>query len=237
MPEKHHYFPIFLQRRWAGKDGRVCVYSKPYKVVKPLRRHPDAVGFEYDLYTLPGVEYEAASHLERRFFQQTDDEAARALEIIEQDAHSSLDAKLRSGWSRFVMSLIHRSPDEVRKVFEEIPKHVAFSEQIFERDYARLRRPDEPETFEEFKRLRPTNPAGRAAVMLIQSIIDSRIVGNHFVRMSWSIVSPRSSHTFLTSDRPIIMTNGLASPEAHLSLPIGPRKLSSLRIEWKLFTI
>jgi hypothetical protein len=83
MPEKHHYLPIFYQKRWAGADGQVCVYSKPHKEVKALRRHPDRVGFEFDLYTIPGVEFEAASHLERRFFLQTDNDASQALASFE----------------------------------------------------------------------------------------------------------------------------------------------------------
>jgi hypothetical protein len=65
MSEKHHYFPIFYQKRWAGADGKICVYSKPYDKVKAFRRHPSQVGFQYDLYTIPGVEFEAASHLAR----------------------------------------------------------------------------------------------------------------------------------------------------------------------------
>jgi hypothetical protein len=28
---------------------------------------------------------------------------------------------------------------------------------------------------------------------------------------------------FLTSDRPIIMTNGMTGPDAHFGLPIGPQ--------------
>jgi len=117
MPEKHHYFPIFYQKRWAGADGRVCVYSRPYKKVKPNRKHPDSVGFQYDLYTIPGVDYETASHLERRFFLQTDNDAAQALARFETDPQTPLDTRLRSGWSRFVMSLIHRAPEEVAAFF------------------------------------------------------------------------------------------------------------------------
>jgi hypothetical protein len=43
--------------------------------------------------------------------------------------------------------------------------------------------------------------------------------------MICTIVSPPSSYPLLTSDRPIMMTNGLQDPDAHLTLPIGPRKL------------
>jgi hypothetical protein len=123
------------------------------------------------------------------------------------------------------MSLIHRAPEEVAIFFREVAKHVEHAEREFEENYATLRLPTEPETFEEFRLKRPSNPAGRAAAMLIQEVIDNRFVGNHFNRMIWAIVSAPSSYPFLTSDRPIIMTNGMSKPESHLAMPIGPRTL------------
>ena len=61
--------------------------------------------------------------------------------------------------------------------------------------------------------------------MLIQQVIDSQLVGNHVNRMIWTILQPPSSYPFLTSDRPVIMTNGLSEPGSHLALPIGPKRL------------
>ncbi|TAL81003.1 MAG: DUF4238 domain-containing protein [Beijerinckiaceae bacterium] len=226
MPEKHHYLPIFYQARWAtGGDRQVCVYKKPQNEVKTKRRHPAFQGYEVDLYTIPGVEYEAASHLEHQFFLQADDDAAVALQQFERDQKTALDNRLRSGWSRFVISLIHRGPEEIQRFFDEVKRHVQDAEREFEENYATLRLPTEPTTFEEFRLKRPTNLAGRAAAMLIQKVIDNVNVGNHLNNMIWTILSPPSSYPFLTSDRPVIMTNGMIKPESHLALPIGPRKL------------
>lgn len=48
-------------------------------------------------------------------------------------------------------------------------------------------------------------------------------MGGHLNQMRWSVVTFRKlKHTLLTSDRPIIMTNGLVKPSDHLLLPIGP---------------
>jgi len=225
MPEKHHYFPIFYQKRWAGIDGRVCVYSKPHNELKAVRRHPARVGFQNDLYTVPGVEFEAASQLERRFFLRADNDAAEALAVLGANPGAALDERLRSGWARFVMSLIHRAPEEVAAFFVEIGKITEDAERRFQENYSTLRRANEPETFEEFKRTRPSNPGGRAAVILIQRVIDSQFVGDHFVRMIWTILQVSGAYPFLTSDRPILMTNGIANPGSHLALPIGPRRL------------
>ena len=76
MREKHHYLPTFYQKRWAGSDGTAVYYTVPHKTAKALRRHPDQMGFQYDLYTIPGVDFEKASYLERQFFLATDNDAA-----------------------------------------------------------------------------------------------------------------------------------------------------------------
>jgi Protein of unknown function (DUF4238) len=45
-------------------------------------------------------------------------------------------------------------------------------------------------------------------------------------KMRWSVVTfARERYTLLTSDRPIIMTNGIVGKNDHLAIPIGPRKL------------
>jgi hypothetical protein len=33
--DKHHYVPVFYTKEWAGLDGRVCEYSRPFREVKP----------------------------------------------------------------------------------------------------------------------------------------------------------------------------------------------------------
>ena len=51
-------------------------------------------------------------------------------------------------------------------------------------------------------------------------------MGGHLNQMRWSIVTFKNArHTLLTSDRPIIMTNGLVKPRDHLAIPIGPLAL------------
>ena len=70
MREKHHYIPVFYLKRWTGSDGRLCVYCRPYVRVKANRKHPDATGYEYDLYVIEGAGAETAGHLEGRFLRR-----------------------------------------------------------------------------------------------------------------------------------------------------------------------
>jgi hypothetical protein len=42
--------------------------------------------------------------------------------------------------------------------------------------------------------------------------------------MQWRVLTlGNAPYSFLTSDRPIIMTNGLTGPDAHFGLPISPQ--------------
>jgi hypothetical protein len=115
MPEKHHYIPVFYLKRWADKDGdgRLCVYSRPYDRVKVNRKHPDATGYEYDLNAIRGADAETEGHLEGRFFLRADNDAARALDILQTGRCDLMDASVRSAWSRFLMTLLHRNPERV----------------------------------------------------------------------------------------------------------------------------
>ncbi|RWO35013.1 MAG: DUF4238 domain-containing protein [Mesorhizobium sp.] len=82
-PKKHHYIPVFYLKRWAGEDGRLCEFSRPYDHrVKPRRTHPAGTGYEENLYSMQGFEPELAQQIEERFFKFTDSLAADALDRL-----------------------------------------------------------------------------------------------------------------------------------------------------------
>lgn len=130
----------------------------------------------------------------------------------------------KSEWIRFVMSLMHRTPERVEYlkaiVEAEYPKLVA----EYRAKWSAVRKPTDPETFEEFEATAAPNPPGRALAVLLQKLIDSKIVGEHLGKMQWRVLTlTNTPYPFLTSDRPIIMTNGLTGPDAHLGLPVSPQ--------------
>ena len=56
--------------------------------------------------------------------------------------------------------------------------------------------------------------------------MDSEPLGNHLNRMAWVITPLRSSYSLLTSDRPLVMPNGLQQSGLRFwPMPIGPRRL------------
>lgn len=227
MAEDNHYIPIFYQRRWATcADRRVCVYSRPYKDVHVQRKHPKGIGYQRDLYTVTNVDAAVATYLERHFFKVTDDLGAKTLSVIEAGQWKQLmDTATRSGWTRFIISLLHRNPEQVGKSLEIVSQYVAILKPQYEKLYHDKKDANHPPTFDEFWQDILPEVVGRTWIRLIQTTIDSRFVGNHFNNLIWRILDFKSSYTFLTGDRPIIMTNGMNSTDSHLAIPIGPRKL------------
>ena len=47
--DKHHFIPAFNLKGWSNSEGFLIEYSRPHKVVKPQRRHPNATGYQRDL--------------------------------------------------------------------------------------------------------------------------------------------------------------------------------------------
>lgn len=225
MPQKNHYLPVFYQKRWAGTDGRVYSYSRPHKAAIVLRRHPSAVGYETDLYTVRGGDPVVASYLEQHFFKTTDDLGARALATIERGQWNPMEAHTRSNWTRFVMSLLHRTPEEIRAIFDLVSKFAGTARQIFETRYVAIKNASDPATFEEYWKAQLSDFIGRIWITATQRTIDSRKIGEHINNLFWRVIEIHGYYTFMTCDRPIVMTNGLDKPDGHLALPIGPRKL------------
>src|SRR5258708_2102701 len=57
-------------------------------------------------------------------------------------------------------------------------------------------------------------------------LMDSERVGEFLNRMVWEAIAIEyPQFPMLTSDRPLIMTNGLADPRSHILLPISPNRV------------
>jgi hypothetical protein len=163
----------------------------------------------------------------RHFFRITDNGAALVAQELRAGGLVDWFSMDRSSWSRFIISLMLRNLEYVARMAAEV---VSFydpaSGKYNNAKYQEIRQPDDPETFEEYVANSVYHPAGRMSAYALQTIIDSPQMGGHLNKMRWSVVTFKNGrHTLLSSDRPIIMTNGVIGPEDHLALPIGPRML------------
>ncbi len=218
--QKHHYIPALYSKGWAGPDGCICEYSRPFRTVKPRRVDPDGTGYERGLYTVKDPR--VGEYIEDVFFKRTDDDAAKVLQKLRLGGEIVWTNETRSAWTRFVFSLMVRTPEHVKRLAAEVADYYDTKNIGINERYRTLRGPEEPETYAEYV-ARNGHPAARASAITLQTLVDSKTMGGHFIQMRWSIIRfTGMRRNLLTSDRPLIMTNGLGQPDGHLALPIGP---------------
>jgi hypothetical protein len=225
---KHHYIPVFYLKRWAGADGLLCEYSRPHNDVKVLRKSPKATGYVRGLYNIPGLPPKLAGQLETRFLSLADDWAARAHQVLLSSDRSIdfPDLRTKAGWARFVYSLVLRTPEYLAQHQQRFIENAADVVDSIKDDYENLRKETDPPTFEEFRAKFLANPANTSIHRYLHRLIDSETVILRICEMRWFTVwVDDSPFPLLTSDRPVIMTNGLQRHDSHIVVPLSPRQL------------
>jgi len=227
-PHDHHYIPVFYLKRWVNpRTKKVIEFSKPHedaakRIVVRKRRFPTATGFLRDGYTLIGVKPEDRQALENRIMVPVDNAAADALERLY--AGGTLAPKEYFGWTRFIASLILRTPQDV-----EIMKRgmKAVYDKTVKETIGSLRRKGykTPSAKEIIARMTKEDYETEALI-LIGSLIENPISYRSLLGLSWKVFDlPLDAPSFLTSDQPVIRTNGLKKEISYIVMPIGPRKL------------
>ncbi|MGT2437804.1 DUF4238 domain-containing protein [Bradyrhizobium betae] len=221
---KHHYIPVLYLSQWA-RNGRFTEISRPAGRDRAESRGTGARGTGYvrGLYRLTGdnIPEELAEQVERKFMGTVDNLAKEALDIVLHNSHTNWTDKTRSAWARFVNGLIFRVPERVasaRKFLEE------FWLADFEKHKAKYdaQRAESAPDFLDYV----IHDVNRDTLEFMMKQIDNVRIGTLLGRMRWRTidVAPVGRPLF-TSDRPVIMSNGLAYDDAHLLLPVSPTRL------------
>jgi hypothetical protein len=135
-----------------------------------------------------------------------DTDASRALEKIIAGETDNWSGPLRSGWTRFILSLLFRNPEAVATIKGHIIQMWDEGTKALQADYAARRRAGDPETVEEFLAKHEPNAAQIDAANFLTDVIDNDRVGKTVFEMKWSRIDlSKSTHQLLTSDRPINM--------------------------------
>ena len=223
-PRRHHYLPEFFLKRWAGADGRVFAYSRPYRDVVRRRVFPSETGFELDLYAaLARATPAARQAFETDFMSPLDDLAAKALTSIETTGKRPSDPKLVDAWVGFVLSLMWRSPGRLEFMRRKLMKgEIGISDSVRSR-YDALRGEDTRD-FDTYRATLDHAAYDDLLQRLVQNLITSEFLGGHIQRMHWLVgtLAP-TERPLLLSDDPVMASNGFGTPEGFLILPIGPR--------------
>jgi Protein of unknown function (DUF4238) len=222
--DKHHYIPKFYLKQWALTGGKLCEFRKPREKVVDRMRDPDGTGYVRGLYTFdthsPNEDF-----LERKFLLKADNDANLALEQL-LALNVNLPIPLRIAWARFLMTLLHRNPENIRRIREIVINELPSLMQDPLEEYGSLRRSHDPPTFDEYRAAVPKMDTERATIMLLQGVMDSKAVGSQLCGMIWTVVrinNPREP--LLTCDCPLMTTDGIGHEHGHIVLPISPYAL------------
>ncbi|WP_246648211.1 DUF4238 domain-containing protein [Rhizobium laguerreae] len=227
-PTKHHYIPAFYLSRWAGTLGKVTEFAKVHGgkiVTKP--KMPERTGYKERLYEMQGVEPELAQQFEEKYFKPIDTMAADALEMLYRHGHNAAwTAKSRTAWTRFMMSLLLRCPEDIDAFREWWHDDFASTDAEAEARYQATRTPGDPATFSDYLDSQPLAVKERYMIEMLNSLLEHDSVGTNINNMEWRVLeTPASAPRLLTSDRPVIRSNSLKGDQGHIALPIGPRLL------------
>ena len=231
-PIRHHYSPQFYLRQWAGPDGRLFRYHRPYSRTVVSRHSPEHTGFEDYLYTVEGGD--DPQIVEKGFFSNIDNYAAPILEVLARlgpglvtlgKDHFGSDQ--RSDWARFINSLQLRGPHSLAEIDTVLRRNVRDN---FERKhgeaYRATKQPGDPESVYEHARQKVPSLLADAHKFLLPQMIDDEQIGRVIINMIWAVLDlSNAPHSLLTSDRPYITSHGLLSSECLLSVPLSPTRL------------
>ena len=224
VPVDHHFLPQFFLKRWIDPQIKeLWEYSRPREKIVVRRRATSATGKQKHLYTVDGLaEPELREQVELKLMQPIDTFGAEALEEMLRTGERPQQKKHRDGWARFVMSVMHRSPDRMRYFAERIARERDELANEMEGEYARLRRDFDPETLQEF--LASSELAvSSARAILLRSMVDSSQIGEVIIGMRWSLIRlPQVRFGLLTGDDPVITSNGLGHKRSFILLPVAP---------------
>lgn len=222
--QKHHYIPEFYLKQWAGPDGRLIEFCRRhYNQVIPRPTHPGGTGYIRGLYTMRDAPQHVADLFEDRYLSVADGIAAESLRVM-LDNHMVPTGDQKIGWTRFMLSLLYRTP-------EGIARSSAMVKQWFEdhqleelrKVYAELKRPEDPATPEEYMKLHGNLATSRTTIQHLMDIIESVRVREAFMAMQWHLGRIAGlKHSLLTSDRPYVMTDGIAHADSHFVMPLSP---------------
>ena len=207
-PRKHHYLPEWYLSRWKrpwNGDEVIWEFGRvgPQKELHARYRHPSATGYAPDLYTIPNLAPEEAAEIETKLLQIIDDRGAKAVSMAERG--EAAGPKDKAGLVQFMLSMLHRSPERIdyleRRLVQDLANNPLFDG-------------EDPAVFR----------AG--ALNAFAELVQSQLMIDRMMQMRTFVINlGDEAHDLLTSDSPLMMSNGMSHKDVFVMLPTGPRTL------------
>ncbi|MBS1079117.1 DUF4238 domain-containing protein [Gluconobacter kondonii] len=220
---KNHYIPIFYTKRWADTDGKIIEFFRPrlqFKIVNK-KKYPSATGYKENIYTLKNLSPDTTTWIEDFLFKILDNKASLSLDYISQNLRADT-SDLRCSFGRLLWSLLRRNPEQIiklRLLWDEA--HLGVMDSI-EDEYQKLRSPQNPETFEEFKEEYELNSADSGFAYLMYLAMSGDEVISHLINCKWKFIRFSGGFSLLTSDRPVLFHSGALYSDFHVIFAISP---------------
>ena len=202
---KHHYIPEFYTKRWAIDNGKMVRFKRtPNGKIHHKKVTPGAIGYEYNLYTDPKLSGHDAQVIEDKLFRSVDQCGSNIIiDLIK--GRMPLTSKSRSKWVAFMLSLACRTPKDLsacKKAFALLVEELSPNESID-----------------------PMVP-DQLAKNYLWTFMRNKFLGDLLANMTWDIIDfTGSGYSLLTSDNPIIMSNGLQPLAGHCAIALSPAHL------------
>lgn len=226
-PKKHHYIPQFLLEQWT-EGGKLYRYTQP--IPGKISRHhkpPKATGFQKSLYQIPNLPDNLAQKVETEVMKPIDDLAADALKkLLTKEGFSNLTDDNRIAWVTFIQAIALRTPDSFSAYKTAIAATYASDRKCCEvqAEYKKTKRPDDPDTYSEYLAINAPVTLEQEPFYVLSDVIQNKELGQYIVNMRWYILEI-SNGSFLLSDEPLLMSNGIKFSNGYIALPISPTKL------------
>lgn len=227
-PVKHHYLTVFYLNRWAGEDGQVCRFSRPYgDTVVAERVWPKGTAYEEHLYSMRTPDGPPIADMELDFMSRLDSEAAEAMGLLEQGLpESKWEKRLRSAWSRFIWAQSIRTPSEIAQLKSSVKEAWSEATPGLQEAYDAQRPEGAPERVDDWLATLDPYTEDRFALTIARRSMDHSGIGQIINNMRWKVLDFEGCGIpLLTSDNPVWMTTTLAEPDASILMPIGPASL------------
>lgn len=218
---KHHYIPVFYLREWVDSKNRLVEFSRPTgKEVKARETAPTGTGYVRGLYRMDHLTGEAAEAFERYFFSMVDNLAKDGLDILMSRKPPPWTDRTRSAWSRFVVGMLFRNPERIAATRRYIEDFTLANYEAGKLVYEAQKSEEDPDYLEYIVR-----SVAFSTIDWTKGMLEDSKIGQHLNNMYWAVRDVSDSGLKLfTSDRPVVMTNGLAYDWSNLVMPISPTK-------------
>jgi len=145
-----------------------------------------------DLYALPGVSDKTRHKIESMFMAPVDNSAALARDLLLQGLIPT--GELRPVWARFLLSLLMRSPEQIRTFKSKIVGDWQNPSVALQARYQAERKPNWPATFEQMMLTVEPELAERTGILMATHLMQNEKVLTLFMSAMWNVLDV-SQHT------------------------------------------